>query len=327
MKTTSNIQAGASNAPATYLGIDLGGTKLSIGEIDSQGGIVRSERYPTGYCCHERAVSIIDSSIQRYIAGGFHLGRKPKAIGLGLLGRVDSARGVWHEIDSSRKATIDVASMLASKYGMPCFIDNDVKSATRAEMAWGAGRRSDNFVYINVGTGIAVGIVAGGQLLRGFHNDAGEAGFTVTNVQLGQAGHIDTVEEIASGMGFDRCARLLKAAYPESPLAIPEGRMVAVADVFDGWRQGDRLCQTLVANAAQALATLVNNLVRTLDPELVVFGGGIMSDGTMLRLVKECLPPSATRLLGDRITLTTLDPANAGLLGAAAVAMGEEGRA
>ena len=59
---------------------------------------------------------------------------------------------------------------------IPCHIDNDVKSATRAERVWGFGQISKNFIYINVGTGIAVGTVINGRQIRGSHFNAGEVG-------------------------------------------------------------------------------------------------------------------------------------------------------
>ncbi len=88
----------------TYLSLDLGGTKLLVGEVTAQGEVLRSKRYETGY------------------------------------------------ID--RTAPLPLASLLSQEFGMPCYIDNDVKAATRAEMLFGYGRTSQHFIYINIGTGI-----------------------------------------------------------------------------------------------------------------------------------------------------------------------------
>ena len=70
-----------------------------------------------------------------------------------LIGRVDPNEGVWLQIDPSRTQRIELAKELSDIYGMPCHIDNDVKSATRAERVWGFGQISKNFIYVNVGTG------------------------------------------------------------------------------------------------------------------------------------------------------------------------------
>src|SRR3712207_7385434 len=77
----------------------------------------------------------------------------------GLIGRVDSERGIWQQIDPDRTHPINLARTLEDTFGMPCFIDNDVKASTRAVMRWGAGHESNNFIYLYIGTGIAASIV------------------------------------------------------------------------------------------------------------------------------------------------------------------------
>ena len=101
-----------------------------------------------------------------------------------------------------------------------------MKSATRAERVWGFGQISKNFIYINVGTGIAVGTVINGRQIRGSHFNAGEVGHVRVGVNLGikcGCGRMDCVEAIAAGIGFDNCARLLRNRY-ETNLHIPAER-------------------------------------------------------------------------------------------------------
>ena len=123
----------------TYLGLDLGGTKLLIGEMDSRGNILRYKKYDSGYFNQQAALEIIKSSLDDYIRTVGWYDQKPVAMGVGLIGRVDSNEGVWLQIDPSRTQRIELAKELSDIYGMPCHIDNDVKSATRAERVWGFG--------------------------------------------------------------------------------------------------------------------------------------------------------------------------------------------
>ena len=309
----------------TYLGLDLGGTKLLIGEVDSQGKIYNYKRYDSGYFNQHGAFDIIRRSLDDYIEQmGWYMD-KPVAVGVGLIGRVDYEQGIWQQIDPERTCPMPLADQLAEAYGMPCFIDNDVKSATRAEMIWGHGKVSDNFLYINVGTGIAVGMVINGQQIRGSHFNAGEVGHVRVGVQVGvkcPCGRIDCVESIASGMGFDRCARLLQSQYP-TRLQIPmvNGERVAVKDIFALYGDDDPLCRVLVDNAAEALANLIMNLVRMTDPDTVVLGGGVVADGFMLEQIEQYLHPVTMRFVNNGVVLTKLDPQFVGLLGAAAIAM------
>jgi len=245
-------------------------------------------------------------------------------MGVGVVGRVDSENGIWHQIDPTRTLEIDLAGELSDKFGMPCTIDNDVKSATHAEMTWGFGRFTDNFIYINVGTGIAVGSVVDGRIIRGSHFNAGEAGHLKVGVSVGVScacGRTDCVEAIASGLGFDKCARLLSPNYTTN-LHIPDkdGR-VSVADIYALSMRGDKLCNVLVDNAAEAIANLIMNMVRVFDPDTVVLGGGVVSDGFLLGHIRKYLHPTTMRFVTNGVVLTKLNPDFIGLLGAASVAM------
>ena len=146
----------------------------------------------------------------------------------------------------------------------------------------GFGQISKNFIYINVGTGIAVGTVINGRQIRGSHFNAGEVGHVRVGVNLGikcGCGRMDCVEAIAAGIGFDNCARLLRNRY-ETNLHIPaeKGERVLISEVFALSQKGDPLCVALVENASEALANLIMNLVRVTDPDTVVLGGGIVFD-------------------------------------------------
>lgn len=310
----------------TYLGLDFGGTKLFIGEVDSDGNILSGKKYSTGYVNQQSAVDIIKSSLSDYLRTVGCGDRYPSAIGIGLIGRVDSDSGQWLQIDGDRSQAIDLAYDITETFGLPCFLSNDVKSATTAEQCWGYGKMSDNFVYINIGTGIAAGTVIDGRLTRGSHFNAGEVGHTQVGVSVGVkccCGRRDCVEAIASGSGFDLCARMMKPHYPESALELPRqsGERVDVRRIYELARMNDSLCETLVDNAATGIANLIMNLVRVTDPDTVILGGGIVSDPMMYNKIMMRLHQHTMRFVTNGVVLTRLDPANIGLLGAAAVAM------
>lgn len=309
----------------TYLGLDLGGTKLLIGELDRSGNILRYKRYDSGYFNQQSASGIIRQSLDDYIGTVGWTDRKPLAMGVGLIGRVDTEKGVWLQIDPMRTQPIPLARELTEAYGMPCHIDNDVKSATRAERHFGFGQISRNFIYINVGTGIAAGFVVNGRQIRGGHFNAGEVGHTQVGVNVGircGCGRADCVEQIASGIGFDACARLLRTGFA-TRLTFPEdtAERVDVREIFELSRKGDPLCVRLVENAAQALANLIMNLVRVSDPDTVVLGGGIVSDGYMHTRILEKLNANTIRFVKNGVVITKLNPDFIGLMGAGAVAM------
>ncbi|MDR0973402.1 MAG: ROK family protein [Prevotellaceae bacterium] len=309
----------------TYLGIDLGGTKLLIGEMDKNGNILKQKKYNSGFFNQHDAVDIIKTSVDDYIKTVGWYDTKPTAMGVGLIGRVDSKQGIWLQIDPGRTQPVYLAQELSELYQIPCYIDNDVKSATRAERAWGFGQISTDFIYINIGTGIAAGIVLNGRQIRGSHFNSGEVGHVRVGVQVGAkctCGRIDCVEAIASGIGFDHCARLLHDQY-ETKLVIPTdiGERIPVSEIFALSRKGDLLCTRLVENAAEAIANLIMNLVRMTDPDTVVLGGGVVTDEYLYSKICGYLHPTTMRFVRNGVVITKLNPEFIGLLGAGAVAM------
>ena len=310
----------------TYLGLDLGGTKLLIGQVDKHGNVLKYKKYDSGFFSQQAASGIIRQSLDDYISTvGFVGGERPLAMGVGLIGRVDPNSGVWHQIDPNRTHPIELAKELTDRYDIPCRIDNDVKSATRAERVWGVGQFSKNFVYINVGTGIAVGLVVNGRQVRGSHFNAGEAGHMVVGVNVGvkcDCGRTDCVEMIAAGLGLNACARLLKDKYT-TKLEIPADEAVRIpaSDIFALAKEGDELCSVLTDNAAHGIADLIMNLVRVTDPDTVVLGGGIASDEFMFEKILSKLNGNTMRFVTNGVVITKLNPQFIGLLGAAAVAM------
>ena len=309
----------------SYLALDLGGTKLLIGEVAADGTIISSKSYPTGPIDQQRAAEVIFASVDDFMATeGIKNPDGVAAIGIGLVGRIDSPAGLWCQIDSLRTEPLPLAKMVSERYGLPCYIDNDVKCATRAEQLFGIGRSTRDFIYINIGTGIAAGVVTDGRLIRGSHHNAGEVGHTSSGIHLGIeciCERRDCTELISAGVGFDACARLLAPAYPETELKLPTEGRVDVREVVALAERGDALCTLLINNAAQAAADLIMNLVRMSDPEAVVLGGGIVSNDYIWNKIIALLGAHTMRFVTLGTTRTSLDARHIGLIGAAAVAM------
>ena len=303
------------------LAIDLGGTKLLLGVVDRKGNILASCRYPSplaeGKQQHEIAAIMMDCiddfSSKAPMDGVKHLGA-------GIVGRVDDESGLWLEIEPGRCETVELEKLLRQKTGLDCHIDNDVRCAMRAERVFGVGRGSNDFLYMNIGTGIAAAFVTGGKVLRGHSFNAGEVGHVAVDV-FGDVpcpcGRRGCAEMIASGVGLDSRARALIHSYPATRLQIPDGARVDAKQIFDLAETGDELCRRLMDEAAEAAAALIMNLVWVTDPETVVLGGGIMSDGRMFQSILSRLNAGSMRFASGGVRLSMLDPGLTGLIGAA----------
>lgn len=311
-----------------YLGLDLGGTKLMLGEMLADGTLTKQKRYPSGPLTQSQALVLMEQALDEHLAARPD-SRLIAAIGIGLVGRIDSQSGTWLQIDHDRSETLPLAEIIERKYALPCFIDNDVRSAAKAEMLFGRGRQSENWVYLNVGTGIAACTISGGQFIRGASFNAGEVGHTSSGIGFHvpcACGREDCVEAVASGGGLDRCARLLAPDYPDTKLSIPpEGTAIPAGDIFALY-DIDPLCMLLVENAAGALANLIMNLVRFCDPDTVVLGGGLMAGDFFYQKILEKINAYTIRYVTGGIVRTALEPQHIGLMGACCNAVIGSGR-
>jgi predicted NBD/HSP70 family sugar kinase len=311
----------------TCLGIDFGGTKMLIGEADSNGKLLVSRKYPTGYMDQKQAICCIQEAVDDYMKNRPKNAGRIMAMGIGMIGRIDGENGIWFQIDKQRNEEIPLARLMSERYGMPCVIDNDVRCAAAAEARFGCGKNSKDFIYLNVGTGIAACAVTGGRVIRGGHFNAGEVGHTQVSVEVGvrcACGRTDCVEAIAAGIGIDLCARLLAPEYPDTVLRIPEGdERVNGREVFEK-AQTDALCGKLTDNAARGIANLIMNLVRVTDPDTVALGGGLVCGGALFSHIQKYLHDHTMRFVTGGVKLTELDPEIVGLLGACALAMNSD---
>ena len=309
---------------ALCLAIDLGGTTLLIGAIDRKGIIVQSKTYKTGYREQQDAAQAIMKGIEDFLSEASGIKDSLVATGLGVVGQVDPSKGEWHSMYSEGYSQIiPLAEWIMDKYGLPCSVDNDVKAATAAERVFGIGTTCSNFAYVNIGTGIAAGFVVDGNLLRGQNNNAGEIGHMVVDLHSDVAcscGNFGCVEAIASGRGMQLRCKQLAHEYRNSKLAeIIEGEVFQLGSIFALADAGDELAKRIAYDAVAAASAMVNNIRASLNPDKIIFGGGVVVDGWMLERIRLRLPRGVN---ATDIEISTLDPRTVGLIGASVIGFG-----
>lgn len=304
----------------TYLGMDFGGTKLLIGEVDAKGNVLRSRRYATGFTRQADATRALMEAVRDY-RDNIGFAGKPAAAGVGIVGIVDNAHGEWISIAHDPEGPpVPLARMVSQELSLPCGIDNDVRSSTTAELLLGQGRYSRNFIYLNVGTGLAAGFVVEGQILRGANVNAGEIGHMVVDLSDGSpcvCGRAGCVENVVSGIGFTQQVQLRGL----DELMTQTGGRADVRRLFDRAEEGDAVCREIVEYGARALACVIMNLVRTTDPDTIIYGGGILGDERFLHMVELALEPETMRGVTRGMVASSFNPQYAGLLGAASLGM------
>lgn len=310
----------------TCLALDLGGTKLLIGEVDASGQLLRSKQYPTGYLTQQEEMQVIFKALDDYITDIGWVDEKPKHMGIGLIGQVDYENGNWLMIDPGRKDTISVVRLIKEKYSFDCKIENDVKAATLAEKVFGTGKAENDFIYMNIGTGIAAGFMINGKLLRGWGNDSGEIGHMVVDIDSEVScicGRRGCIEAIASGQGMYKRFETLKAKYSTSILhQLQKDRIINTYDIIKCAETGDTLALKIADEAVNAVACVIMNLIRVTNPEKIVLGGGVMADGWMIDQIRQRVSTKLQASVKKGIVLSILDPRISGIIGAATVGFG-----
>lgn len=312
--------------PAVVVGVDVGGTKILVGTVDRGGQIYREERYPMDRSSQSTVLTSLHNAVAAFMAGP-GAAAYPLALGFGVVGYTDPAAGVWVQaINVPISHPVHLADEFGAAYGVPVALDNDVHAATLAELQLGVGRQATDFIYLNVGTGIAAGLVCNGQLVRGANNYAGELGHMVVEPDgdLCKCGRRGCLEPVASGGGILTQIRARLGSFPDSMLhQITESETLTTHHVFTAADAGDALATEVANRAVRGLSLALINLVNLLNPQLIVYGGGVFGDGWLIQRVTSevmacALPVSRQTLQG--IIPSPLHGDRVGLLGAASLA-------
>src|SRR5579863_1729273 len=200
---------------------------------------------------------------------------------------------------------------LREAFGSSLVMENDVDAAALAERALGHGREAENFAFVHIGTGIGMGLILGGQLLRGAHGVAGEIAFLPMSGGMGADEHEarkrGTLEAAASASGIVRAARHGGMRGP-----------VSARRVFAAAEGGDERAAAVVAEEARLVARAVCAVITVVDPELIVLGGGIGRAPGFAEAVRRELEQIAPVLPAIRVSALGTDAVVDGCLTAGA---------
>ncbi|WP_217183078.1 ROK family protein [Streptomyces sp. AC495_CC817] len=249
------------------VGLDVGGTKIDAVAVSHDGEILGRLRRPTRW--GEDAV--VDSTVEAVLALGDEVGFTPDDVasaGVGIPGLVDSATGrVLHAVNLGVES-LDLAARAGARLGVPFRVENDVKAAALGAAAL---RGIDgSMAYLNLGTGVAAGIVVDGRIWRGARGTAGEVG----HLSVDPAGRL-------CGCGQRGCVETFCGG---GALAKAWGRPGAlpVRDILDAAELGDAQAVLLRDDLFRGAAAAVRVLVLSADVERVIIGGGLTALGDRL---------------------------------------------
>ncbi|GEK87015.1 NagC family transcriptional regulator [Microbacterium aerolatum] len=264
---TSAMPTASAGGPIR-VGLDIGGTKTDAVAIAGDDIIGRIRR-ASGHGDEAVIANVVDSVRELQAEAGFDLA-DVRSVGVGIPGLVDAAKGrVLHAVNLGVE-TLDLAALSGARLGVPVAVENDVKAAALGAAAIRGANTGTSMAYLNLGTGVAAGIVTGGVLWRGARGTAGEVG----HISVDPAGRLCTCGQ--RGCVETLCGGGALARAWGRPGALP------VRDIFDAADQGDTEALLLRADLSRGAAAAVRILVLSADVETVVIGGGLTALGERL---------------------------------------------
>ena len=305
-----------------YIGIDVGGTNLKAGLVREDGQILAVERTPLAFENPEQFARTLAQLGQSVLHQAGIPASDVVSAGIGIPGAV--AGGDILYTCNIPLRDVPLSRLFRQHLDVPVLLENDANCAAVGEWLCGAGRGTQQFIVVTLGTGVGGGLILNGKLYSG-SGMVGEVGHMV--IQHGGApcncGRRGCWEAYASATGLIRMTREAMEAHPESLLhtVAAQSGCVEGRTAFDAAVQGDETALALCRDYVSYLAAGVTNLINILQPEAVAIGGGVAAapDGLLLTplreiVERECYPRHTGQL--PRIVRAELGN-DAGIIGAA----------
>lgn len=310
------------------IGIDLGGTNLKGGVCDSAGVLCGRHSVPTQA---ERGVEHVLERMAELVGALTALAGLQSTdiagVGVGAPGPISHQEGVIFQAPNLPGwVNIPLREWLSARTGLRVTLENDANAAAFGEFTAGAGRDVRDMVMLTLGTGIGGGVILDGRLVRGVFDSAGEIGhmLVVPDGRACPCGQRGCLERYASALAIaERVGEAIQAgAASQLEAAVRSQTPFDARDVLAAAGSGDALAARIWDEACLYLAMTVVDLQHLLNPELVVFAGGLINAGDeLLAPVLAHYERMSWKIAPDapRIALATLG-ADAGTIGAAMLA-------
>lgn len=265
------------------IGIDLGGTNIAVGVVDSAYHLVAEADVPAGaQRPAEQVVADMCRAVELALDKAGLTARDCASIGVGAPGTCDPDRGVVVCAYNLGWFHVPVCAMLTAHFGLPARLSNDANCAALAETVAGAAVGCRNMILITLGTGVGGGIILDGKIVSGLGGAGGEPGHSllVLDGEPCTCGRRGCWEAYASATALIRQGKRAAAAHPDSLLN--DYPALTGRDVFDAADRGDAAAQAVLERYYVYVAAGITDLVNTLAPEMVLIGGGISRQGERL---------------------------------------------
>ena len=253
------------------IGADVGGTNLRIGVVQNL-KVVHEQRIHADFAaiCRnnapDQALNQIVDALSLGLQQTLSEYAEVSSIGIGFPGFIDPQTGILASSPNLPGLhNIDFAKALSQKIQRPVRVENDALVAAYGEYLLNAIPASQGLIYIGLGTGVGGGLVQSGKAIAGEHGFAMEIGHIITHPlgRLCGCGNYGCLEQYASATGISKSYQEVTA------------QLLSAEELANLARRGDVLAQESFDIAAKSLAQALAHIVKVVDVERVVIGGGV----------------------------------------------------
>ncbi|MGM7635558.1 ROK family glucokinase [Bacillus sp. Hm123] len=302
--------------------VDLGGTMTKIAFINTNGDVVVSWQVPTDVSDHgKRIITNIAQEIKKKLLELSMSKGQLLGVGVGAPGPFSEDGVMYTAVNLGWENDYPLKALLEQELDLPVRVENDANCAALGEMWKGAGGGAKNLVCVTLGTGVGGGVIANGQIVRGAYGAAGEIGHMTVMTENGlicNCGKSGCLETVASATGVVRLASQQIEATTKASL-LRTKQSFSAKDVFEAAKKGDEIAEFAVDRCSFYLGLALSHLGNTLNPDVIVIGGGVSKAGEpLLQSVRQTFNEFAFTPVRNstRIHLATLGN-EAGVIGAA----------
>lgn len=307
------------------IGVDLGGTKISCALADLTGNIIETQVVATN--ANEGEIAVLNriiNVIDKVMLNTNTTKEDIKAIGIGAPGPLDAKRGIIIEPANLPFTNFDLVTPIKEKFNIPVYLDNDANAAAIGEFMFGAGKGTENMIYITVSTGIGGGAILNGKIYRGRTTNALEVGHTTVEPFSSarcNCGNLGCLEALSSGTAIAKRAKDAVLSNIDTSLKMYE--TITSYEVFKEAANGDKVAISIRDNALKYLGVGVTNIINTFDPDKVVIGGGVSKAGEIVfDKIKEVVAERGLKTITEGCEIVPAElGTDAGVVGAVALAI------
>jgi glucokinase len=310
--------------PRYYVGLDVGGSSMKGGVVDDAGKPLGAATLPTeaergqefGL---ERMCETIRAAVKQ---AGLTMDRID-AIGVATPGLMDIPAGIILEPPNLKPwKNVPVRQHIADVFKLPTAFQNDANAAAMGEYWAGAGKNTRSMVLFTLGTGIGGGIIIDGKVLEGRHSHGAELGHMIIEMsspRLCGCGRRGCLEAYASAPSVVQ--RMREALQKTGDMAaLDRFGELSARTIFEAAAGGHALAAKIVEETAYYLGVGATNAMHAIDPDMVVFGGGMIAAGAaFLERIRHHVHRLAFPVPAERTEVRSAElGSDAGFIGAAA---------